>query len=66
MNEITYSTYGLKQYMKSKIERAVFGTFYVVDNRVEYTVCGVTEKEAEDYFTDDVNELKKGNVNSIS
>ena len=62
MNEITFSTHGNKQYMEEAIARAAYGRFYIVGRKVEYCVIGMKFSEAEDAFTDDLNELKSGNV----
>jgi hypothetical protein len=63
MNEMTFITYGNKQYMKgNKIAKASYGWFFVEKNRVEYFVAGVSQSESEDCFSDDLMELKDGNV----
>lgn len=65
MNDITFDTYGNKQYMKSKIAKAMYGWFYVVYNRVEYYVAGMSYEDAESAYCDDLIELKRGNVDFI-
>jgi len=62
MNEITFSTYGNKQYMKEDTAKASYGWFYVVGNRVEYYVAGMSYSDAENAYCDDLIELKNGNV----
>lgn len=62
MREITFPAYGCKQYMKGLVAKAIYGWFYVVGRTVEYYIAGVSYSDAEDAFTDDLNELRAGNV----
>ena len=48
--------------MKKPVARASYGWFYTVENRVEYYVAGMSFSNAEDAFSDDLRELKSGNV----
>ena len=65
MNEITIETNRIKKYMKTAEARAIFGRFYVVGKIVEWTTFNVTNDEADDMYTDDLNALKCGNVDFV-
>lgn len=53
---------GIKGLMQTAEAFTGQGFFNVDGKSVVYTICNVTEEEADDAFTDDVNQLRIGNV----